>query len=223
MEENIVTIRSEYMKVLRSAEGKAFGSGASDLELYKDICCGCVLIAEDNLRAQRRSWENSELTKVLLRYAAWLECFDPMLPFLSEALSRMTDTLFEHPRLSLKLLQMYLTVLRRIEAQQQHDLSAAEHATQKIDRLQRNISLADKGLLDEIRSDGHLKDDPVEWTLQYENVIDDVERELDLLLYDHPRGMGFCHALWYYKEQVLQMYGIGWRSPHMMNPGVMFD
>lgn len=118
---------------------------------------------------------------------------------------------------------MYLTVLRRIEAQQQHDLTAAEDASRKIDRLQRNIALADKGLLDEIRTDGHLKSDPIEWTRQYEDVIDDVERELDLLLYDHPRGMGFCHALWYYKEQVLQMYGISWRSPHVMNPRVMFD
>lgn len=223
MEENIVTIRSAYMKVLRSVEGMPFGSEACDLELYKDLCCGCVLVAENNLREQRRSWENSELTRVLLRYAAWLECFDHMLPFLSEALNRMTETLFEHPRLSLKLWQMYLTVLRRIEAQQQHDLTAAEDASRKIDRLQRNIALADKGLLDEIRTDGHLKSDPIEWTRQYEDVIDDVERELDLLLYDHPRGMGFCHALWYYKEQVLQMYGISWRSPHVMNPRVMFD
>lgn len=64
MEENIVTIRSAYMKVLRSVEGMPFGSGASDLELYKDLCCGCVLVAENNLREQRRSWENSELTRV---------------------------------------------------------------------------------------------------------------------------------------------------------------
>lgn len=221
--EDIRKIRSEYIKVLRKAEGKPLGSGADDLDLYKDICCGCVLIAEDNLREQRRYWENSLLAQTLLRYGEWLEGFDHMLDFLYEATRRMVDCIIEHPRLKLRLFELRLSILYRIEAQTNHDLSVTEQVINKIDLYRSNIGYADNGELDKVHDEGHLKNDPVEWTLAYENAIDDVERELDLILHDHRRGMGFCHAVWYHKAQVLEMQGIKWRSPGVMNPRVMFD
>lgn len=223
MEENIGKIRSEYIKALRKAENSPLGSTADDLDTYKDVCCGCVLIAEDNLRSQCRNWENNQLTEVLLKYAAWLEGFDHMLDFANEAVKRMADCINECPRRKLQLLDLRLTILHRIEAQAVHELSETEYVTDRIDLYRRNIYYADKGQLDEIQGEGHLKSDPVEWTGEYEKVIDDVERELDLILYNHRRGMGFCHAVWYYKTHVLEMHGIRWRSPHVMNPRVMFD
>ena len=69
-----------------------------------------------------------------------------------------------------------------------------------------------------------LKRDPIESTAEYKAVIKDVEKELDRLLKDKPKGMGFCHIYWYEKKKILkEKYGIEWKSPAVMNPGVMFD
>ena len=69
-----------------------------------------------------------------------------------------------------------------------------------------------------------LKYDPIEDTAVYKAVIKDVEKELDELLKDKPRGMGFCHIYWYEKKRILkEKYGINWKSPAVMNPRVMFD
>ena len=64
----------------------------------------------------------------------------------------------------------------------------------------------------------------MEWSSAYERVIDEVERLVDGELEDHPRGMGFCFAYWSAKKHILlDRFGIEWRSPSAMNPGVIFD
>lgn len=69
-----------------------------------------------------------------------------------------------------------------------------------------------------------LKHDPIEDTAVYQEVIKDVEKELDELLKDKPRSMGFCHIYWYEKKRILkEKYGIEWKSPALMNPHVRFD
>ncbi len=71
---------------------------------------------------------------------------------------------------------------------------------------------------------GHLRADPVEFTERWEQIYYDVSDELDRLLADEPRRMGFCFRYWREKERLLrEAYGIEWHSPHAMNPGVMFD
>jgi len=69
----------------------------------------------------------------------------------------------------------------------------------------------------------HLKADPIERTLLWEENYYDVEQECDRLLGDMPRGMGFCFAYWSTLRQVLEERGIEWKSPHQLNPRVMFD
>lgn len=69
----------------------------------------------------------------------------------------------------------------------------------------------------------HLKFDPVERTEEMERVVADVERECDRRLAGTPRGMGFCFAYWSARGAALSRRGIDWRSPSLMNPGVMFD
>ncbi len=69
----------------------------------------------------------------------------------------------------------------------------------------------------------HLKFDPVERTEEMERVVADVERECDRRLAGTPRGMGFCFAYWSARTAALSRRGIDWRSPALMNPGVMFD
>lgn len=70
---------------------------------------------------------------------------------------------------------------------------------------------------------GMLKTDPVQATMEWEDVIYEVEREVDEQLKDEPRGMGFCFSYWSAKRTALARRGIEWRSPSSMNPGVMFD
>lgn len=71
---------------------------------------------------------------------------------------------------------------------------------------------------------GHLRKDPVEYTMEWEEIYYDVEDELERRFANAPRHMGFCFRYWSAeKELLLDKYGIEWRSPSQMNPGVMFD
>lgn len=76
-----------------------------------------------------------------------------------------------------------------------------------------------------IRPDiGHLKKDPVEYTRRWEEIYYDVEKRLDERFANAPRHMGFCFRYWSAKRELLEEeYGIEWKSPSQMNPGVMFD
>lgn len=69
----------------------------------------------------------------------------------------------------------------------------------------------------------YLKVDPIQASAEWEAVIYEVEKEVDEILKDEPRGMGFCFAYWSAKRAALAKRGIEWKSPGSMNPGVMFD
>ena len=68
-----------------------------------------------------------------------------------------------------------------------------------------------------------LKFDDVERSEEWERYIYEVEKKVDAEMKDTPRGMGFCFSYWSKKRSVLETYGIEWRSPHQMNPRVLFD
>ena len=171
-----------------------------------------------------REWENASLAREFLDIADYLESYDVMLDRLDAAASRMTDAISDHPSLKLRLLEFRLLVLNRIESMCGHETSLSEYLESDIGTYRHNIECADNGDFGNIRQTGHLKSDPVEWTSEYESVIDEVLKKVSARLKGHPRGMGFCHAFWYAKAAVLREdYGIEWRSPAVMNPGTMFD
>lgn len=68
-----------------------------------------------------------------------------------------------------------------------------------------------------------LKYDPIEDSVDYLAVIDEVEHKLYDELKGEPRHMGFCFRYWSLKRSILATYGIEWRSPGIMNPHVHFD
>ena len=68
-----------------------------------------------------------------------------------------------------------------------------------------------------------LRADIVQSTPEWENVIYEVELEVDDLLKDELRGMGFCYGYWSAKRAALARRGIDWNPPPSMNRGVMFD
>lgn len=67
----------------------------------------------------------------------------------------------------------------------------------------------------------NLKADPVEMSEEYLAVIDEVEEKIKKNRKHF--GMGSCYEYWNLKEEYLLEKGIRWKSPHIMNPRVMFD
>ncbi len=225
MAEEEINYREELQRCLAAAEGLTLDGKGGTLDLCRDICAGCVLVAEQDWQNQEKTWEIPLLAETCLKYAKHLEGFDQELDYVNNVMERMTETIPEgHPRLMLRLLQFRLLVLRRIECLTDHDLSAAEDVEKEIEYHQRNIARADRGALEEIEQKGHLKADPVQWTWQFEKVCEAAEEEVYRRLEGTPRGMGFCFAYWAEKKTVLkEIYGIDWKSPSEMNPRVLFD
>ena len=60
MEEEL-NIRKVYNNELRKWQGKPLTSTQESLDSYQEICCGCVLLSEENLREMHRYWEITEL------------------------------------------------------------------------------------------------------------------------------------------------------------------
>ncbi len=67
----------------------------------------------------------------------------------------------------------------------------------------------------------NLKADPIEMSEKYLAVIDEVEEKIKKNRKHF--GMGSCYEYWNLKEEYLLEKGIRWKSPHIMNPRVMFD
>ena len=194
---------------------------ADTINAYWEVCCGDVLVAESSID---RVWETTPLAKEFLDIAQYLEGYDHMLDNLNQAAKRLADCITEHPSLKLRLLQFRLLVLRRIEAQCGHELGEAEDVANRVRFYSRNIDLADRGELHAIEQEGMLRDDPIEWTAEYESNIDRAEQIIAERLGHRHRGLGFCHTYWATKAQVLRdEFGIEWRSPAAMNPDVLFD
>ena len=221
MEEKI-NYREELASIREALKSVEEPYSNEELELLENGMYGCVLLAEENLQEQR-SGENGALAKQFLEYATILEGYDHLLNAVQRATERMTDAIYEHPRLKVKLLRLRMLVLQRIECIEDHPIGLIEDIMEEISEFERNIAAADKGEFDKIKKSGHLKSDPVEWTARYEEVIDEVEAIVEQRLADHPRGMGFCFAYWHEKAEVLEQFGVEWCSPSLMNPGVMFD
>lgn len=223
MEEEI-NYREELERCLTAAGTLTLDGKGDTLDLCREICAGCVLLAEQDWQNEQKVWEISLLAERFLKYAKHLEGFEQELGFVNSVTERMTETILDHPRLKLRVLQFRLLVLHRIEALADHDLSTTEDVESEIEFYKRNIALADRGALEEIEQRGHLKNDPVVWTWCFERAVDAVEEEVSRRLDGVPRGMGFCFAYWAEKKSVLkEIHGIDWKTPSEMNPRVLFD
>lgn len=68
-----------------------------------------------------------------------------------------------------------------------------------------------------------LRFDIIQLSPQWEKMLYDIEKETFKKLKGQSRGMGFCYVYWMAKTEIAARYGIHWRSPQVMNPGVRFD
>lgn len=194
-----------------------------NLEELVNICKDCVKQAEEAMEEDKCPWKIAELARRYADAADVLKGYEHLLNTLYSMNKEMLELIFDHPRLKLRLLKIQREVLRYIEACNGHELGITEDVKAEIDYLSRCIALADTGHLDKIPQTGHLKRDPVEWTARWEEVIDEADRIAYENLEDLPRGMGWCFGFWSERANALRKFGINWRSPHLMNPGVMFD
>ena len=66
--------------------------------------------------------------------------------------------------------------------------------------------------------------DPVEDTIEYQNIRDELESELFKLMQNVDVKMGRSYKYWSLKKRILkQKYNIDWKSPPEMNPGIIFN
>ena len=191
-------------------------------ELLK-TCLECVKQAKEAMKDYNSPWMVAELARKYADAAEILKGYEHLVNTLYSLNKEMLEQIYDHPRLKLRLLRIQLSVLRYIEAVNGHDLGITEDVRDEIGELSNCIALADEGRLEEIPQTGHLKRDPVEWTARWEEVIDEADRMAYENLQDVPRGMGWCFGFWSERKAALKQFGIDWRSPHLMNPGVMFD
>lgn len=72
-----------------------------------------------------------------------------------------------------------------------------------------------------------IKNDPIEDTEEYKNIVDELEKKIEnYMAFDgvQMRGVGTCHIYWRYKKEILKSdYNIDWESPSELNPTVIFD
>lgn len=140
------------------------------------------------------------------------------------AVIRMSDMVYDHPRLKLEMKELALEMTNCfLEEPDDNDREHIAEIQQTADMLRANIQAADEQRWADIRPEGHLKHDPVEWTRRYEEVIDEANRRAYANLKDVPRGMGFCFGYWHELRTALHALGVEWRTPTQTNPGVLFD
>lgn len=66
--------------------------------------------------------------------------------------------------------------------------------------------------------------DPVEQTQEYKEAMKNIDPILDKEFpEDAPPMMGTCHRYWARKKELLQKFGIEWKTPAEMNPLIRFD
>ena len=218
-----IDVRAEYFNARESLVETCEVPGSEQYdELLIEVICGTILVLENNYSMQDRSWEITDLTREFCRCLDLLSDDCSQMDTVKNAVWRMSDMISQRPRLKLFFFESAIRLYKRCSALKG---DSAEWLERSADFLRRNIERADRGDLESIEQEGRfLKSDPVEWTARWEEVIDDAEREAYARMEDFPRGMGFCHGYWSAIGAVLsEKYGIEWRSPSMMNRGVMFD
>lgn len=209
-----------------------------DCHLDDLLMCNCMLA--EAYKHTSQSWRIAPLAR---------EVYDKLIGSLTrkterlhthvQILGRVCECLrgTGHSRLMMRLLGMQLRYEKSLPEPDQEELEEIVDTLYRLSLLTKCdtwlqpveadvAALLGAEKMEEIKQKpgiGSLAVDPVEYTEEWENIIDEVEARVSEELADEPKGMGFCFTYWHVKEGILQEYGIKWRSPKRMNPRVMFD
>ena len=115
--------------------------------------CNC-LWAEENIKGNKNTWQNANLIREVLQYGPLLlETGEmSMYDLVYKTCDRIKRTIFSHPRLSVKILELEREALYRIEAETGHELGITEDVQHEISLLGTNIWYADRGEYDKIKN-----------------------------------------------------------------------
>ncbi len=194
-----------------------------DIDLYFQTCSECVEGIIVRVRNREKEWEVADIVRRFISTAGKMKDDEYLTERLFELSTRIEDYIFDHPRLKASFLEFQLELVRTLEEHGTDIQGIDQYITSDIEALRHSIALADEGRLDEIPQAGHLRKDPVEWTKEWEEHIDEADRIAYSNLEDVPKGMGFCFSFWPERRSALLRFGIDWKDPHRMNPRVLFD
>ncbi|MGR5574828.1 hypothetical protein [Bacteroides thetaiotaomicron] len=169
-------------------------------------------------------WEIPALMNEFLEYARILSSNEATLSVLCNLTIKMSFRISDHPRLELKFNEFELELRERTNYKGNVLTGTSEELRDKIDIYKKNIEFADRGDFDKIIVLQRNTQDPFEWTEQWENIIDDVDKKTLEAFTGLNNFMGFCHAFWNERQRVLrEYYNIDWKTPAEMNSNVCFD
>ena len=193
------------------------------IQAFIEVCMKACVEAEEILGEQGDYSRIAQLARKVMLQCELLFKLGIGEAEIYGATNRISESVYEHPRLVLELKKTGLRAVEQLEKKENDEYEEGTALRKEIAQLESNIKAADEGRFGDIQTDSVLKRDPVEWTKAFEDVVDEVEHEVYEKLIDIPRGMGFCFAYWAARREAFQKRGIEWRSPHQMNPRVMFD
>lgn len=197
-------------------------------EYTNDILAAKCYMMQKNERI-RLEWQNGTIATEVLWLIKELPDFggeenkEYLLTVLETAGESIHDQ--EHPRLKIEVYRKWLEVYKKLDHKDEDHTDTYKFIKKRKKVLEEAVHTVENGMPEYIITDsGSLKCDPVQFTKRWEEIIDEVEYKVWEELKEKPRTLGFCYIHWYVKSEVLKRdYHIDWRSPSMMNPGVMFD
>ncbi len=210
-------IRRQQLDILKKDAGNA--------DAICELVCADALLCEEYVMDLGPAWKNVALCREIVKYMPTIIESEEKRVMGANVCHRARKVLYDHPRLSLRLMEIERDAIAGIDDKRAEDLEMGiDPLNDEIMRYSLNIMAADQKRFDDIEETGHLRKDPIEWTAEYEEVIAEAEEKAYALLADVPRGMGFCFEYWSTLRNILfHDYGIRWHSPAEMNPNVHFD
>ena len=174
--------------------------------------------------------KNGEEMRLWKNVAIARECMDILEDFATTCLDKaeVCVTLlslipeYDVPRYTLQIVRQQYKWLNATNSKS--DIVSLESIKAHIKRLEEYIdyeNISNEKFMQ--KHDKMLNFDPIRRTPLWEENICRWEEECDKRMGDAPRGMGFCFGYWCTFAEVLREEGIEWKSPHQMNPGVLFD
>ena len=174
--------------------------------------------------------KNGEEMRLWKNVAIVRECMDILEEYSTTSLDKaeVCDTLlsllseYDVPRFALQIVRRQYKWLNSTYSKS--DIVSLESIKAHIKKLEDYIDYENISNEEFMQEHGKMLNfDPIRRTQLWEDNICRWEEECDKRMGDAPRGMGFCFGYWCTFAAVLAEEGIEWKSPHQMNPGVIFD
>ncbi len=190
---------------------------AALLDAYGEMLYSLSHLVEEYVKTER-IYEVKAYIEEMFPYANHAYEYDHMKHILCNAFCDLPQATRWHPRLRVKVLDMYDKAYNQVTTRR----SISDTTASEIITGQRNIKLADLGITDirHYRTPSRMPlIDPVEWTVEWDEAIDKAVRKTYAVLpkSKEKRGENFQERFYEKLAHILQEdHGITWRTPAEM-------